>query len=159
MQLDLKFLYSMKYAMLINSKMQMVSKLVYNDWVVMVLSISASLYRKGVLKEYESINGEKGRLKIDCMKSVFLFVCNFPLQCIVLTVGLYITAWEGKRKEISMQESSVSLLTLDSCTELISCATGLRFEYVAVTICAIHFGFDLWRKYRCRSCPRICLLW
>ena len=39
MQLDLKFLYSMKYAMLINSKMQMKSirVFVYIDWVVMVV--------------------------------------------------------------------------------------------------------------------------
>ena len=52
--------------------------------------------------------------------------------------------WEG-RKEISMQESSVNLTTLEGSTELISCATGLKFENFVVTICASLLTLTWWK--------------
>ena len=43
-----------------------------------------------------------------------------------------------------MQESSVNLPPLGASLELISCATGLKFEYAAVTIYMCNpFDFDL----------------
>ena len=42
-----------------------------------------------------------------------------------------------------MQELSSNLPPLVASPELISCATGLKFEYVAVTVFLNPFGFDL----------------
>ena len=42
-----------------------------------------------------------------------------------------------------MQESSVNLSPLGASTELISCATELRFEYDTVTVFGTLLYFDL----------------
>ena len=45
-------------------------------------------------------------------------------------------------KEISMYDPSVNL-SLSASTQLISCATKLRFEYVGVTVFGTLLYFDL----------------
>ena len=42
-----------------------------------------------------------------------------------------------------MQELSSNLPPLVASLELISCATGLKIQYVAVTVILNPFGFDL----------------
>ena len=44
-----------------------------------------------------------------------------------------------------MQESSVNLPTLDGCTELISCATGFKFEYVGVNVFGTLLALIRWQ--------------
>ena len=43
-----------------------------------------------------------------------------------------------------MHESSVNLPPLGSVPEHISCATGLKFKYVAVTVFATLLALTLW---------------
>ena len=58
---------------------------------------------------------------------------------------LFLSRWEGsRRKEIFMHESSVNLPPLGAVPELSSCATGLKFKYVAVTVFATLLALTLW---------------
>ena len=65
-----------------------------------------------------AMNCELHQYSVDNNDPMFCPKCSFKL------------IWEGScRKEISMQELSVNLPTLKDCTELISCATWLKFKY------------------------------